>query len=141
MHSSNDTYETLIESNKRAIDRFNAVIRRLEDEEEKASKDISDFDELLKKIEDLSEKRKTLRSKILEYQKENEEYMLQLDKFNKTKGLIEKETIQPSAGYGSNLDYKESSDNAREHEGTTLQNAHEIHQDIAVKTGGDEDCG
>ena len=136
MHSSNDTYETLIESNKRAIDRFNAVIRRLEDEEEKASKDISDFDELLKKIEDLSEKRKTLRSKILEYQKENEEYMLQLDKFNKTKGLIEKETIQPSAGYGSNLDYKESSDNAREHEGTTLQNAHEIHQDIAVKTGG-----
>ena len=86
MHSSSDAYETLIESNKRAIDRFNAVIRRLEDEEEKASKEISDFDELLKRLEDLSEKRKTLRSKILEYQKENEEYMLQLDKFNKTKG-------------------------------------------------------
>ena len=136
MHSSSDAYETLIESNKRAIDRFNAVIRRLEDEEEKASNEISDFDELLKRLEDLSEKRKTLRSKILEYQKENEEYMLQLDKFNKTKEIIEKETIQPSAGYGSNLDYEEGSDNARKQEGTTLQNTHQVHQDTSVKTGG-----
>ena len=34
-----------------------------------------------------------------------------------------------------NMDYKESNEKApRKHEGTTLQNTHKVHQDIAVKT-------
>ena len=111
------------------------MIHRLEDEEEKASETLSDFEELLRKIDDSGEKRKSLRNKILEYQKENEGYMLQLDKFNKTKEVMEKDSIPPSAGYGSNMDYKKSSSDARKHEDTTLLGLQEVHQDIAVKTG------
>ena len=61
--------------------------------------------------------------------------MLQLDKFDKIRELAEKDSIQPSAGFRSNMDYKKSSGDAREHEDTTLLGLQEVHQDIAVKTG------
>ena len=135
MPSSVNAYETMIESNQKAIERLTAVIRRLDDEEVKASETLSDFDELLRKIDDLGEKRKSLKHRILEYQKENEEYILQLDKFNKTKEVIEKDSIQPPAGYRSNMDNKKSSSDSRKHEDTTLQSLQKVHQDIAVKNG------
>ena len=132
MPSSVSAYETMIESNQKAIERLTAVIHRLDEEEDRASKTISDYDELLRKIDDLSEKRKSLRNRLLEYQTENEEYKLRLEKLNTTMEVTKKDLV-PLAGNETHLDNKEDS---KKQEVSNWKNGQESHQNSSDMSGG-----
>ena len=132
MPSSVNAYETMIESNQKAIERLTAVIHRLDEEEDRASKTISDYDELLRKIDDLSEKRKSLRNRLFEYQTENEEYKLRLEKLNTTMEVTKKDLV-PLAGNETHLDYKEDS---KKQEVSNWKNGQESHQNSSDMSGG-----
>ena len=132
MPSSVNTYETMIESNQKAIERLTAVIHCLDEEEDRASKTISDYDELLRKIDDLSEKRKSLRNRLLEYQTENEEYKLRLEKLNTTMEATKKDLV-PLAGNETHLDYKEDS---KKQEVLNWKNGQKSHQNSSDMSGG-----
>ena len=64
MHSSSGTSESLIELNKRIVERLSSVNCRLNDEEKKASKTLISANKLMSKAEDLDESRKSLGHKI-----------------------------------------------------------------------------
>ena len=130
--SSVNAYETMIESNQKAIERLTAVIHRLDEEEDRASKTISDYDELLRKIDDLSEKRKSLRNRLFEYQTENEEYKLRLEKLNTTMEVTKKDLV-PLAGNETHLDNKEDS---KKQEVSNWKNGQESHQNSSDMSGG-----